>query len=424
MFKFFSSPLFRFEFVRVLGTVPFEGADVAECPQVAEEIKNDDPESWYQAWWSAGVRAESLALHAQARNDREGARWAFFRASSYFRSSEFILRVSPDDPRLLLALERSAVNFRKGVSLLDGEVQFLEVPYEGKTLPANLFLPPAEQRIGNKIPIIINSGGFDYMQEEMYFFVAAGATARGYAVMTFEGPGQGVADWRDKLFMRPDWEVVTGSVLDHLWAFSDSHPDLNLDLNRIAIAGASMGGYFSLRAAADPRIKTCISYDGFYDLGDILKSRFIPWLTKPWFAGYLSDNILNGAIDLLSQLSVQTKWEIANGMTAMGQKSPADLMREFTKYTLKEHLHKIRCPVFVTGAGASIYFAPEENALRIFENLTQLSDSQKEAWIPNDVGEGGLRAKVGASSISQQRTYAWLDPHFGMRREPIFSKDA
>ncbi|KAH0565585.1 hypothetical protein GP486_001018 [Trichoglossum hirsutum] len=427
MFQFFSSPFFHFEFVRVLGTVPFGGAEVAECLQAAEEIRNDDPESWYQAWWSAGERAEKLALEAQAKNDRESARWAFFRASNYFRSSELILHVNPNDPRLLPALERSGENFRKGIPLLDGGVHFLEVPYEGKKLPAYLYLPPAERRVGNTIPIILNSGGFDCTQEEMYYYVAAGATARGYAVLTFEGPGQGIVARRDKLFMRPDWEVVTGCVLDSLWAFSGDHPELALDLNRVAIAGSSMGGYFALRGAADPRIKACISYDGFYDLGDIIKSRFIPWLVKPWFAGYLSDGMLNGTINLLSGLSLQMRWEITHGMVAMGQNSPADLMREWVKYTLKpegdNYLQKIRCPVFATGAAASLYFTPEENTLKIFEQLTQLNDSQKETWIAKDIGEGGMQAKVGALSIAHQRTFAWLDPHFGMHRESIASKD-
>jgi len=43
-----------------------------------------------------------------------------------------------------------------------------------------------------KIPVVINSGGFDSTHQELYFYVAAGARQRGYAVLTFDGPGQGI----------------------------------------------------------------------------------------------------------------------------------------------------------------------------------------------------------------------------------------
>lgn len=88
MHKIFSSDFFNFEFLRVLGTAPTQGCDVAECLEAAAEIKQYDAESWYQAWSKAAKNAEALGEQALGTGDRETAQWAFMRASNYRRTSE------------------------------------------------------------------------------------------------------------------------------------------------------------------------------------------------------------------------------------------------------------------------------------------------------------------------------------------------
>ena len=85
----------------------------------------------------------------------------------------------------------------------------------------------------------------------------------GYAVVTFDGPGQGLMLRKYGLEMRPDWETVTGSVINHLASFSAAHPELDLDMECIAVSGASMGGYYALRAASDPRVRACVAIVSF-----------------------------------------------------------------------------------------------------------------------------------------------------------------
>lgn len=110
-----------------------------------------------------------------------------------------MLHCTPKDPRLLKTLEHSVANFQRGFELLEdshrrgGEVLHLDVPYQdGMTLPAYLFMPLREPGSTDPIPVILNTGGFDSTQEELYFSIAAGARRRGYAVLTFDGPGQGI----------------------------------------------------------------------------------------------------------------------------------------------------------------------------------------------------------------------------------------
>lgn len=291
MYQFFKSQFFHFEFLRVLGTAGFEGCDIGECLEALAEIRNNNAEDWYRAWEKAGDKAEKVAIEAEARGDIEAARWAWIRSGNYFRSGEYMLHCTPKDPRLLQSLTRSVANFQKGFAMLEepdgrgGEVLKLEVPYQnGQTLPAYLFMPLRDIKSKKKIPVIVNTGGFDSTQEELFFYVAAGARKRGYAVMTFDGPGQGIflrqqnakAEFPAKAlpgtYMRHDWEAVISKVVDRLYSFAGENTNLGLNLEQICIFGESMGAYFALRGAADPRVKACIAMDGFYDVHPNLPS--------------------------------------------------------------------------------------------------------------------------------------------------------
>lgn len=83
-----ATDFFHFEYVRVIGMAPMEGADIAECMEVASKIKHNDAESWYQAWTQAAEDAEALAEKSAARGDVQSTRWALFRSSNYRRASE------------------------------------------------------------------------------------------------------------------------------------------------------------------------------------------------------------------------------------------------------------------------------------------------------------------------------------------------
>lgn len=174
-----------------------------------------------------------------------------------------------DDPRMVNAVSKATENFEQDCQLLDSPVEYIDISYENGSLPAYLFFPkkgPSTTK-GEKIPIIINTGGYDSTAEEVYRFTAARARLRDHATLVFEGPGQGIVLRRDKLYMRPDWEVVVSAVLDRLFCLSDQNPSWNLNMSQIAIIVNSMGAYYARRGATYPRIKACICSDGVYDSG-------------------------------------------------------------------------------------------------------------------------------------------------------------
>jgi Esterase FrsA-like len=256
MFQFSRSEFFNFELIRILTTAPYDGCDVAEFLEAVGQIK-DSPDRWHQAWQKQGEKAEAIAKEAGKKGDIIAARRAHFRACNYFRASQCMMFDKPQspDPRVMPIFRRSMTNFEEAIKFLDGPVKRLEIPYGKHKLPGYLYLPPSSKRLPGKIPLVVNTNGADSTQEENYFMLPAEGPHLSYAVLTFEGPGQGIVLRKDNLHHRPDWEVVTTAVIDHLFHYSSTHLDLELDLDRLSIAGASMGGYYAIRGASDPRIK-------------------------------------------------------------------------------------------------------------------------------------------------------------------------
>ncbi|KAL7952858.1 cytochrome P450 [Trichoderma compactum] len=385
MFKFFKSDVFNFEFLRVLAVASFYGSETGECLEARTKITDGDPESWYRAWTSQAERAVKVAEEASKHGDRVEASWAFIRASNYYRSSEFFLHCNAQDPRILDAIQKSSNTFERGVRLLDGELYTFDIPFEDNiSLPARLFLPPAHKRVTEKLPILVQNRGFDSTQEELYFYGPAGALPRGYAVLTYDGPGQGISLRRDKTRMVPDWERVTAKVLDYLESkLAVKH---NIDMDQIAVSGASLGGYLALRAAGDPRVKAAISIDGCYDLFDVTKSRMPNWFIGGWLSGWLSDGFFNFVVNRLTAGNFQLRWEFGHSMWLYGVDNPADVMRQMQRFTLrledgKEYLDKLKCATLVTGASDTFYFVPDINAERIYEKLGHLDSGKKELWV-------------------------------------------
>src|SRR5438128_2431275 len=75
---------------------------------------------------------------------------------------------------------------------------------------------------------------------------------RGMATLSFDGPGQGEAEY--DMPIRGDYEAPVQAVIDYVKSRDDLDPD------RIGIMGVSLGGYYSARAAAfDKRITACLS---------------------------------------------------------------------------------------------------------------------------------------------------------------------
>lgn len=430
MFRFFKSDSWNFEAVRLLGSTSADGCDVAEFLEAIGKIRQHDPESWYSAWHQQSQRAEAIAREAISNGHRDSAKRALLRASNYARASGYMLPWSAhDDKRLLATSERSVSLFREVIPYMAGRVMVLEIPYQGDlVMPAYLYLPPASQRLGGHAggkdtPVIVNCGGADSTQEELYYAFAHNGTKLGYAVLTFEGPGQGMMLKRHKLAMRPDFEAVSVQVLDYIQRLADNTPELGLDPDRIAIMGGSMGAYYALRTSIDPRIKACVSIDPFYGLWRLAVTRIPGWFAKLWTSGWLPDSVFNGLAYMQMKVDFPSRWESELGMAMMGTSTPGDTLRRFQQFDLdvafdggEGVLDRIRCPVMLTGASNTLYASADESTVAIYNALSRVPEGKKEVWIPEEIGNGGLTGKVGAWGLLAQRGFQFLDKHLKIER--------
>nr|A0A1W5T1Y7.1 RecName: Full=Hydrolyase poxO; AltName: Full=Oxaleimides biosynthesis cluster protein O [Penicillium oxalicum]ARF05989.1 PoxO [Penicillium oxalicum] len=421
MHRFFKSEFFNFEFIRILSAAPYGGAEIAECLVAAGQITNDDPESWHRAWIIQADKAKALGDEALHSGDTVSARRAYLRASNYYRASGYMFHDRPGAPdaRVLPLAQQVLDTYALTLPLLDtGEASQLKIPFENHQLAAYLYLPRDRTK---PVPVLLSLGGADSIQEELYYVYAASGPQLGYAVLTFEGPGQGITLRRDKMHMRPDWEVVVGRVLDFLTAYMQQNPSVQLDLSRVAVVGASMGGYYALRAAADPRIGACVSIDPFYDMWDFVRNHVSPALLNAWNAGWVPSRVVNGIMSMAMAASFQAKWEVGLAMWFFGVDSPTQTLRHMMKYTLARadgtsRLDQVKCPVLVSGATQSLYLEPESDVLRVFDALAHLGDERREIWIARSPEEGGLQAKIGAIGLVVQRTFRFLDQHLNVTR--------
>jgi hypothetical protein len=428
MHKFFKNTWLDFEVIRILGTAPNGGAELCEVLEAVGSIKEGDAESWHKAWQAQAARAEATAKRCLAAGERELARRAFLRASQYTRASGYMFvgqTPSKQDPRGLPIAEKLVELFKEGVSLLEGGVRFLDIPYPGGVdLKGYLYLPPASKHLPGKIPILINCGGADSIQEELYFLNPSAAPDLGYACLTFDGPGQGMALRKHGLRLRPDWEYVARHVFDYLTAYSNAHPELELDLDRIAVSGSALGGYFALRVASDPRVKVCVAMDPLYDMWDFGTQHVSPSFINAWMGGWISNAMVDRIINFAARFHFQLKWEVSLSGAFWQLDNPSDILLEMKKFTLKlskekSFLDRVACPTLVSGADKSLYLNVGSHTMMVWNGLDHIGDENKELWLAQEPADGALQAKIGAFGLSNEYTFRFLDQRFGIKRERL-----
>lgn len=241
----------------------------------------------------------------EALSSRAAAEGRFRPATGYARLAEFFT-----PPRSRRRTER----YRRYLELFDtafAEAALVrhEVPYTGAALPA-YSLPPAGPGPGGTVLL---HGGFDSVIEE-FFPVAQRIAAAGFDVIAFEGPGQGGARTVHGLTADHDWEKPVAAVLDHF------------RLDRAALVGISMGGYWALRAAGrEPRIHQVVAWPPVYDW----LHRVPPALRAPVRAMVRHREFMRWSVRARARLSPTLRAVVDQVLYLLDSDDPADVPEWF-----------------------------------------------------------------------------------------------
>lgn len=364
-------------------------ANTGECLWIASQVTPEDLGSWHHAWSDFAGRLRERAHTAAAAGHRASARGAYLRASEYFRSSFFFLRGDLDDERLQEAYAASRECFRAAAPLHDHPLEPVEIPLGSARFGGYLGTPDGE----GPFPLVLAPGGYDSTAEELYPTVAAGVS-RGYAVLAFDGPGQGGTLYEQRVAMRPDWEAVIPPVVDVIVKRSEIDPE------RIALLGRSFGGYLAPRGAAgEPRLAALIVDPGQYDLGAAFREQMPKELID------LIDEDSDRAREAFDALleSEHGRRFYPPRMAVHGASTAQEYVRMMLDYTNAAHAQSIRCPTLVcdnetdtisTEQGQRLY-----DALRCPKEFVRFTAAEG--------AEGHCEGM--AAVVFYERAFDWLD---------------
>jgi pimeloyl-ACP methyl ester carboxylesterase len=392
---------YHHQVLRVLNHALAQGADISEVLEASRHVRAGDAQGWFTAFTALGDR--NLA-RARASRDAQSRGQALLRAHTYYLRAEFFL--PGDAPQRPASFERNRRAFYEGLDALGIVHEKLSVPFGAHRLNAVYYPPTAATP---RAPLIMFCGGSDTTVEELYFFLVAAARARGYAVLTFEGPGQGAALREQKLIMTPDWEKPTAAVLD---AFLAGHARPA----RTVLVGLSLGGYLAARAAAfEPRLDGLVAYDVFFD-GREVGERTLP------VAARLARRVgLGGLVNALAPLRARfdpaSAWALYTGGWIFGKSRALDVVDALAAYRLDGVAARIRQDVLVL-AGEEDQFVPVSQAEQFRRALVNARSVTVRVY---DRRSGGSEhSQLGAMTLWQADLFDWIATRFpdGLRVEP------
>lgn len=376
-----------------LGSVRQGLADVGECLDTASRVDPGDERSWPREWRKTAERLSRQAAASEARGHRLSAGAAFLRAATYYRAA-LHRYPEPTDPEVRQLAAQEVATFLRAIELGAVPAEPVQIPYEGTTLPGYLF---RAREARGKRPILIVHQGRDAWAEDCKYLADA-ASQRGYHCLLFDGPGQGKVLRSQGLAFRPDWEKVVTPVVDYVTTLPDVDPD------RMALMGISMGGALAPRAAAfEKRLKLTIANPGVYRWWQVIYDYL--GAVDPNMMSLLTSvpQAFDQAIYGLMRTDPLIRWGVKDMLWKHGETSPAQLLRSMTAYTNEDIVDRITCRVLVMDGTADSF----AQGKALYEALK----GPKDYMLFTEEDTGQAHVQVGALAVATERLFDWIDEH-------------
>jgi dipeptidyl aminopeptidase/acylaminoacyl peptidase len=318
------------------GMAPYGVVALEEIDRVCESlrVRQNEPQAWQEEWRAMAEKVEKVATAALASGHKITAGDYYLRAGIYHYNAERFIAPGPEKRR---QAESAYHCWHTGIRLREPSIEFVEVPYEGTTLPA-LFMKASNT--GRPAPTVVVVNGMDNAKEMSVFFAGREFARRGFNTLALDGPGMGEARRMRDMPSRFDYEVPGTAAFEYLAKRTD------VDARRIAIFGYSFGGYYSSRIAAfENRYAACVALSALH------------WDLAGWQEKIRQQNASSPTA--VAQSNFQFRWVV-------GAETPEEGIRIAKKFTLADVAKNITCPFLVTHGGND-RVVPVENAQRLYD---------------------------------------------------------
>jgi 2,6-dihydroxypseudooxynicotine hydrolase len=236
------------------------GVILADFEEVTASIRSWD--DWCAAWSERAKLHEDLGKESLSDGYRLSAGEHLVRAAIYYHFAKFLF---VHDPAQMRAAHAKAVAcYGKALPYMRPAGERVQIgPYVG------ILRKPSSGRC----PVLVMAPGLDSTKEELHAYQEP-FLARGIAVLAVDGPGQGEAEY--EIPICGDYERAAAAAVDWIERRDD------LEKQKIAIWGVSLGGYYAPRAAAfEKRLRACIALSGPFEWAEIWDG--LPELTRQAF---------------------------------------------------------------------------------------------------------------------------------------------
>ncbi|MFE5676418.1 alpha/beta hydrolase family protein [Streptomyces erythrochromogenes] len=255
--KLFADPGFNFAGLLALGAAGMRASEVGEvltavntinAAGLSEQTYTDTFRSWGDRLAAPPAAGRDGGTPSQTRRFRS------LRAAQYYAQALFYV-LGTDEPGDEEAVYRAGRKAWDTFARLCTPAAVTDTVPWGKTrLPLWFFRPdgPAERR-----PTVILTNGSDGQNLDMWTYGVSAALDRGWNALVYDGPGQGQLLFVEEIPFTTRWETVVSPLVDWLLRRED------VDGERIALTGLSMGGNLAPRAAAfEHRLAAVVAQPG------------------------------------------------------------------------------------------------------------------------------------------------------------------
>jgi acetyl esterase/lipase len=214
---------------------PMNHVELNAARQVVDTLPGIDPESWSAAWLAMADTYSGAAQEAEDAGDRAAARESWWQAYQFAFLGRYPV---PNHPAKLVAYDRARSCFLRATALDDPPVERVEVPFAGRAGEGDRVTFYVKRPKGvTRPPVLVYWAGIDSWKEES-LDGSGRYWDQGIATVHVDMPGVGEAP------------VLAGTDAERMWdPVFDWIERSDLDDRRVAVMGASFGGYWATKLA-------------------------------------------------------------------------------------------------------------------------------------------------------------------------------